>query len=80
MYNCILCTKCDHLLGCFVFYAYLWFQKYKYFMVYLPGEYKTDYLPTVNRYTPAPNIARFSTNSELYANSELTEPNVDPDT
>ena len=37
-----------------------------------------SYLPTVNRYNPPPNAARFSTNSVLYANSELTDPAADP--
>ena len=40
---------------------------------------KSGYLPTANRYTPPPNTARFSTNSELYANSELIVPEADPD-
>ena len=39
---------------------------------------KSGYLPTANRYTPPPNTARFSTNSELYANSELVELEADP--
>ena len=37
-----------------------------------------SYLPTMTMLIPPPNAARFSTNSVLYANSELTNPTVDP--